>query len=315
MKNIALLSVLLTLALGVLGCERNEKSAATEAARAPVVQNESQNDGVTNEEITQPTVRPGFYQVRFFPGNPTVAEPLTVLIKEAKNIQAYRWERNGVLIPGATHNQLAADQFSKHDNIAVTITAANGEVRAETKISNAQPRVSEVQVINRQVQNGEEIELFPEGEDADQDLLEYRYAWFFNNVAQPEIKESVFLATQLKRGDKIRYIVTPFDGEAEGFIYKGSFQVSNVAPRFISRPPETITGSEYRYLASAQDPDGDTLTYSLSQAPPGMTINPATGEITLSIGPNLNGTFPVKVQAEDDQGKMGTQEFSVVISN
>ncbi|MEK9766067.1 MAG: Ig-like domain-containing protein, partial [Thalassolituus sp.] len=55
---------------------------------------------------------------------------------------------------------------------------------------------------------------------------------------------------------------------------------SNDAPEITSAPITVATeGVEYVYLPAATDPDGDALTWSLTQQATGMNINPATGEI------------------------------------
>ena len=54
----------------------------------------------------------------------------------------------------------------------------------------------------------------------------------------------------------------------------------NHAPIIISEAITTATaGEDYVYDVEAIDPDADTVTYSLAQAPDGMTIDPASGMI------------------------------------
>jgi hypothetical protein len=54
----------------------------------------------------------------------------------------------------------------------------------------------------------------------------------------------------------------------------------NQAPTFTSQPnTEAVAGTTYRYAATATDVDGDSLTFSLPEAPAGMTIDPASGLI------------------------------------
>ena len=55
---------------------------------------------------------------------------------------------------------------------------------------------------------------------------------------------------------------------------------ANVAPQITSTPVTSATvGVAYSYDVNASDANGDTLTYSLTQAPTGMTINASTGLI------------------------------------
>ncbi len=70
---------------------------------------------------------------------------------------------------------------------------------------------------------------------------------------------------------------------------------------------------QYSYPVVAQDPDGDSLTYSLTQAPAGMTIDPISGEITWNPGPDQVGDHPVTVSASDGRGGVDTQSFTLAV--
>ncbi|NEO70162.1 Ig-like domain-containing protein [Moorena sp. SIO3H5] len=69
--------------------------------------------------------------------------------------------------------------------------------------------------------------------------------------------------------------------------------------------------------ASFTDPDGDSLTYTASGLPDGLTIDSATGEITGTIdnsasqgGPNGDGMYTVTVNADDANGSSTETTFS-----
>src|SRR5205085_7363071 len=59
-------------------------------------------------------------------------------------------------------------------------------------------------------------------------------------------------------------------------------EAANHAPMIISTPPTSFTfaAGTYTYAVHALDAENDSLTYSLTSAPAGMTIDPATGLIT-----------------------------------
>lgn len=49
----------------------------------------------------------------------------------------------------------------------------------------------------------------------------------------------------------------------------------------------------------ASDPDGDTLSYSATSLPPGLSINPATGLITGTLSYTSSGSYNVTVSVSD----------------
>ncbi|MDB5858372.1 MAG: hypothetical protein JWQ76_2061, partial [Ramlibacter sp.] len=65
------------------------------------------------------------------------------------------------------------------------------------------------------------------------------------------------------------------------------------------------------YDSDATDPDGDTLTYSLAQAPQGASIDAATGRITWAT--TAVGSYSFSVLAADDKGGVATQSFTLTV--
>jgi len=91
----------------------------------------------------------------------------------------------------------------------------------------------------------------------------------------------------------------------------------NHAPEFTSTPAATATEEQpYSYDANAQDPDGDTITYSLPQAPLGMTINPSTGLIQWTPTDSQSEmSHDITVKAEDGKGGSDTQPYTINVIN
>jgi choice-of-anchor C domain-containing protein len=88
----------------------------------------------------------------------------------------------------------------------------------------------------------------------------------------------------------------------------------NLPPAFTSTPATTATvGQPYAYDADATDP-GDTLTYSLTTAPPGMVIAAATGLIQWTPTAAQAGDHPVEVKVQDAGGLFVTQPFTLTVS-
>ncbi len=85
-------------------------------------------------------------------------------------------------------------------------------------------------------------------------------------------------------------------------------------PRITSTAPATPTtaGLTYLYNVQATDPDGDHLTYALTTAPSGMTID-GLGRITWATTRAAAGTHPVTVTATDPFGQADMQTFPVTV--
>ncbi len=90
---------------------------------------------------------------------------------------------------------------------------------------------------------------------------------------------------------------------------------SNDAPVFGSVP--VTVGSEgvaYSYTASATDPEGQPLSYSLTTAPAGMSINATTGAISWTP-PEALADFNANVTVQvSDGGVTATQSFTITVS-
>src|SRR5205807_8426300 len=89
----------------------------------------------------------------------------------------------------------------------------------------------------------------------------------------------------------------------------------NHAPVIASTPVTSATvGQPYSYDVDATDPDvGDTLTFSLTTAPAGMTIDPTTGLIQWTPTAAQSGDHAVVVRVQDAAGLLATQSFTLTV--
>jgi len=91
---------------------------------------------------------------------------------------------------------------------------------------------------------------------------------------------------------------------------------TNDPPAITSAPVTTGKEDElYTYDVEASDPDaGDTLTFSLVTAPPGMTIDAATGLIEWTPTNAQVGDSDVSVKVQDAAGASDTQLFTIAVA-
>jgi len=87
------------------------------------------------------------------------------------------------------------------------------------------------------------------------------------------------------------------------------------APEITSTPIiSAIVGQSYTYDVNAVDPNGDTLTYSLSTLPNSMAINPSTGVITWVPLSSQLGSNNVVVKVSDGTNE-DTQSFTITVTS
>lgn len=90
----------------------------------------------------------------------------------------------------------------------------------------------------------------------------------------------------------------------------------NRPPEFTSIPVlEAAVGKSYAYDADALDPDADTVSYHIVQAPSGMTIDPATGRISFRPTSAQKGTHQIVLRADDGHGGSSTQTYSLTVDD
>jgi hypothetical protein len=103
--------------------------------------------------------------------------------------------------------------------------------------------------------------------------------------------------------------------DTKGSVALQSFTINVLAesaPVITSTPPTQIGGgSAYQYQVTAQDAEHDTLTYSLTAAPTGMTVNAGTGLVYWSS--SVVGSYSITVQVSDGRGGIATQSYSLSV--
>jgi RHS repeat-associated protein len=158
--------------------------------------------------------------------------------------------------------------------------------------------------------------------DADGDALTYIWSLLHQPVGSSAVVQQADQAkatfTPDKIGDYIGQLIVN-DGQAASDPATALVTVSvmppvNNPPRITSSPVLAVTvGSLYSYDVDAVDPDNDTLSYSLSAYPSGMTINPQSGLITWAPTANQTGSQSVNVTVADGKGGSDSQSYTVTV--
>src|SRR6185503_14423776 len=90
---------------------------------------------------------------------------------------------------------------------------------------------------------------------------------------------------------------------------------TNRAPVVTAPADQTsVEGAAVTLAIVATDPDGDPLTFSATGLPPGLSVNPMTGEISGTLAYTAAGAYTVTVSATD--GSLTTSEtFHWTVTN
>ncbi|RFC50106.1 MAG: putative conserved protein RhaS [Verrucomicrobia bacterium] len=111
-------------------------------------------------------------------------------------------------------------------------------------------------------------------------------------------------------GQPIRVLDSTFSSGRFGFF---NHSQGDIAYRSFER--RNVPAQSYSYAAAAIDPDGDPITYSIVQGPPGLAIGPANGLLTWAPALTQAGDHPVTIRASDGRGGIDEQTFTLNIVN
>ena len=100
----------------------------------------------------------------------------------------------------------------------------------------------------------------------------------------------------------------------QDFTITVSAQAVNHPPTITSTPiGSAVVGTPYVYDASAVDPDGDALAWSLGTHPAGMSIGAADGAVRWTPSADEIGPQAVQVRVTDPYGAGQVQSFTVIV--
>jgi hypothetical protein len=104
----------------------------------------------------------------------------------------------------------------------------------------------------------------------------------------------------------------PFDGKNYGIPKIMTTEIKNTTPRVVEDKVAIFDGKQLSYQVKATDADGDSLTYSLVEGPPGVTIDQKSGIITWSNVPEDQQKLDLKVKISD--GHTGEIVYPVTVN-
>ncbi|MBD9437279.1 putative Ig domain-containing protein [Pseudoxanthomonas sp. PXM03] len=150
--------------------------------------------------------------------------------------------------------------------------------------------------------------------DVNQNALTYSASGLPNGLAINATTGAITGSTAVALGN-YSVTVTANDGRGGSVSTSFTLTIANSAPVAPSIQNQTaVAGTAWSFLVpSFTDPNGDTLTYSVSGLPAWMSFNPQTQ--TLSGTPGAVGSWTITVTATDTAGISASQSFTVTTPN
>lgn len=217
-----------------------------------------------------------------------------------------RDKKEQVEIIGTENAKIPAAQAppGKVETITAPAPVALPEITIPPK-KNTPPEIVSIKLTPKLIYPGTKIKTEVSAKDADEgDEVTYFYEWRKNNAVLPDNTQPEIDTTGFKKGELITLFVTPFDGKDKGKTrFSRAIVIANRPPEITSLPPVSLSNGKYIYEVKANDHDGDVLTYSLENAPSGMTIDPSTGVISWDI------------PAATDLKSVSTYDIRIIVSD
>jgi hypothetical protein len=279
------------------------------------------SNGTSGANNQPPIVR----KVTLLPSPLTLVGPLAVQIDvhdpdgQQPNTRV-QWIVNGTPVIGVTGPELQPDLLKRGDLVAVEVVASDGQsesipFRTEpVQVVNTVPIIRRVMIEADGPQGSNRVQAKVDAIDADRDDIQYTYRWWHNDKQVKEGTEHVLDTTGYGRKDIVGVEVIARDQEAPSLAVRATpIVLGNSPPEITSNPTALSNREQYDYTVQAKDIDGDPVSFALETAPPGMSIDKTSGQVSWKVTPGLTGTHRVKVVAEDGQGGTTWQEFEITI--
>lgn len=155
------------------------------------------------------------------------------------------------------------------------------------------------------------IDAKVEVKDPDGDLVDVDLYWYVNDEEIKGFRGRQLTSTHFRKGDVVKLAATASDGKNEHRKEAEPLTIANASPTI--ELPRNVTSIDGLQL-EASDPDGDSLTWRVEEAPPGFTIS-TKGRITYkgSMDVTETTTYTTRIVAEDTSGDFAVWEMGLTV--
>lgn len=137
--------------------------------------------------------------------------------------------------------------------------------------------------------------------------------WLVNGTVIPSATGRRLDTMWFKASDRIQAKVELSDGSNRRSVETAVERVENSPPEFTvdQRDFTQIEG----FVVAAMDPDGDELTWSVTNGPPGMDINPKTGQLSYQASKDApGGSYKARIVVKDPSGAKDVWPLTLEVS-
>jgi hypothetical protein len=238
------------------------------------------------------------YSLTMFPSGMTI-DPVTGLIQ---------WTPDDSHLGSNSVNVVVTDEAFEIDSQMFTINVAN---------SNDDPTITSSAIKTASEDSPYSYDV--EASDVDLDNLEFSLSTFPAGMTIDLVTGLIQWTPTNSQVGSNTVVVVVIDGNGGQDTQTYTINVANTNDDPTITSSAIILATEdtlYSYDVDADDEDsGDTLTYSLTTAPSGMSIDSATGLISWTPTNSHVGVHNVEVLVSDSNGGTDSQIFSITVAN
>lgn len=316
-----------------VGPQRLKKGAVWEVVVTP---SDGADDGEpTRRQIQVQNTPPSAPQVQLLPAKPKVTDKVQVrIVKPAVDPDGdtltyqYAWSVDGQPRPlSLAQSEMRAGVARKGQKLQVVVRAFDGEdlgapTQVEVLLSNSPPPAPKLAILPQPARTGDDlfVQVTPETADVDGDAVRYQLLWVRDGQTIAGASAAKLDAKETRRGQKIRAVALPSDGEKEGGKAFVEVQIVNTAPsvatlRVIPKAPLAGQALQAKRVKEATDPDGDKLRYHWSWLRDGALQQDLTSD-TVPAGRIKKGqTWRAVVVADDGRERGEAGVYDVVVQD
>ena len=158
--------------------------------------------------------------------------------------------------------------------------------------------------------------------DPDGDTLKFsilnKPSWLVFNTSSGRLSAT---PTSANVGTYSNIVIRVSDGKSTASLAPFSLTVSasgtNQPPTISGTPPTSVkAGSAYAFTPTAKDPEGKTLTFSITNKPAWAAFSTTTGRLSGTPSSAQTGTYPsIVIKVSDGSATASLQSFAIVVSS